>query len=161
MRRKFHGVTQTVELSTWLPANPDIVWQHAQSSALLRHVAAPLLRFEPLAGTFPERWQPGEYRAKLFLFSLIPLGWQAIRISLPEPIDGIRFARDDGFSPLITRWDHWIAIGPDKGGTRYLDQVTIDAGPLTPAVAAFARAFYAHRQRRWRELARTDFAALA
>lgn len=97
----------------------------------------------------------------MFLFGTIPLGWQAIRISLPEQLDDVRYVRDDGYGPLIKRWDHWIAIGPEGDGTRYIDQVMIDAGPLTPVVAAFARIFYAHRQKRWRELAATNFVALA
>jgi hypothetical protein len=154
-------VTQTVELTTYLAAKPDTVWHHVQTSALLHHVASPLLRFQPLDGRFPERWQPGEYRAEMFLFGTVPVGWQAIRISLPEPLGDVRFVRDDGYGPLIERWDHWIAVGPEGEGTRYLDQVTIDAGALTPLVAAFARVFYAHRQKRWRELAATGFAALS
>ncbi len=39
------------------------------------------------------------------------------------------------------------------GRCRYRDVVRIDAGPLTPVVAAVARAFYRERQRRWRSLA--------
>jgi hypothetical protein len=38
--------------------------------------------------------------------------------------------------------------------------VHIDAGMLTPLVAAFARLFYAHRQKRWRALAKNGFHAL-
>ena len=153
-------MTQVVELTTYLPAAPEEVWHHVQTSALLRHVAAPLIRFEPLDKDFPEVWEPGEYRAKMFLFGIVPLGWQAVRISLPEPSGAVRFARDDGYGPLIRRWDHWIAIGPDGEGTRYLDEITIEAGPLTPVVARFAYMFYAHRQRRWRELASKNFAPL-
>lgn len=154
-------MSRTVELTTWLPAHPDTVWQHVQTSALLHHVAAPLIRFEPLDGAFPERWRAREYRANMLLFGTVPLGWQAIRISLPEPSGGTRFVRDDGYGPLIKKWDHWIAIAPEGDGTRYLDQVTIAAGPLTPLVVAFARVFYGHRQKRWRKLATTGFAALS
>lgn len=153
-------MTQVVELTTYIPAEPDVVWHHLQTSALLHHVASPLIRFKPLDGRFPEQWQPGEYRANMLLFGTVPLGWQAVRISLPEPSGEIRFVRDDGYGPLIKKWAHWIALGPEGEGTRYLDQVTIDAGPLTPLVAAFARVFYEHRQKRWRRLATTDFAAL-
>lgn len=154
-------MAQTVELTTWLPAEPDTIWHHLQTSALLHYVAAPFIRFQPHGGSFPERWQPGEYHADMLLFGVVPLGWQAIVIEQPEPLDKARYLRDNGFGPLIKRWDHWIAIAPEAGGTRYLDQVTIDAGLLTPVVAAFARTFYAHRQRRWRELAKSNFAALS
>ena len=99
----------------------------------------------------------------MFLFGFIPLGWQAIVISLPEPRGNTRFVRDNGHSPLIRRWDHWITIEPSEDGkrTRYTDTVEVEAGLLTPVIAAFARVFYAHRQRRWRALARTGFSALA
>lgn len=151
---------RTVELTIWLPADPGVVWQHVRMPQLLCHVASPLIRFEPRDAAFPEEWQTAEYRAEMFLFGTLPIGWQAIGIEYPKPLGDVRYIRDNGYGPLIKRWDHWIAIGPERGGTRYLDQVTIDAGVLTPIVATFARAFYAHRQRRWRELARTDFAAL-
>ena len=73
----------------------------------------------------------------------------------------IRFIRDNGYGPLIKRWDHWIAIAADEGGTtHYTDRVAIEAGLITPLITTFARVFYAHRQRRWRALARTGFAAL-
>jgi len=152
----------TVELATHLDCTPDEAFAQVQRSVLLDHVAAPLIRFAPRGRPFPLTWEPGEYRASLSLFGVIPIGWQAVVISLPEPSGDVRFVRDNGYGPLIRRWDHWIAIGPASGGegTRYIDQVTIDAGPFTPIVAAFARLFYAHRQRRWRALAANRFAAL-
>lgn len=151
---------RTVELTTWLDAPPETVWEHAQTSALLRHVAAPLVRLVPRSGAFPRRWRPGEHRAWMFLCGFLPLGWQAIGIEYPEAPEDTRVLRDNGHSPLIRRWDHWIEIAPENGGTRYTDRVHIDAGMLTPLVAAFARVFYAHRQKRWRALAQSGFRAL-
>ena len=82
-------------------------------------------------------------------------------ISYPEPPrDGVRVLRDNGYSPIIKRWDHWIEIEDVGGKTRYTDRVHIDAGLLTAPVAAFARVFYAHRQRRWRKLVRLGFRPL-
>lgn len=134
-----------------------------QTSALLEHVAAPLIRFKPKGGAqLPAIWREGEYRAGMWLFGVIPIGWQAVVISHPEPEGAVRFVRDNGYGPLIKRWDHWISIAPAPSGpgTAYTDTVTIEAGLLTPLIAAFARVFYAHRQRRWRALARSEFAAL-
>ena len=152
----------TVELSTTLACTPDEAWERVQTSALLMHVAGPLIRFTPQGGTpFPAIWAPGEYRAWMWLFGFLPIGWQAVVISEPAPDGETRFIRDNGYGPLIRQWDHWIAIAPGEGGTtHYTDRVAIEAGLLTPLSAAFARVFYAHRQRRWRELARTGFAAL-
>ncbi|KPP86975.1 hypothetical protein [Erythrobacter sp. HL-111] len=152
----------TVELATHLDCSPEQAFAQVRRSALLEHIAAPLIRFKPLGRPFPEFWHPGEYRARMFLFGVIPIGWQAVVISLPEPSGKVLYVRDNGYGPLIRQWDHWIAIGPDPGGrgTRYIDQVTIDAGVLTPIVAGFARSFYTHRQRRWRALVESGFAAL-
>lgn len=153
----------TVELSTTLACNPDEAWQRVRTSALLLHVAAPLIRFRPFGGRpFPPFWAPGEYRAWMWLFGIVPLGWQAVVISEPPAEGETRYVRDNGFGPLIRQWDHWIAIRPGavEGTTHYTDRVTIEAGLLTPLIAAFARVFYAHRQRRWRALARGGFAAL-
>lgn len=145
-----------------LACAPDDAWSRVRSSALLHHVAAPLIRFTPKGGTrFPDIWQPGEYRAWMWLFGIIPVGWQAVVISEPVPDGKKRFIRDNGYGPLIRRWDHWITIAPGADGTTsYTDRVIIEAGVLTPLIAGFARLFYAHRQRRWRRLAATDFAAL-
>jgi hypothetical protein len=152
----------TVTLSTALECTHDEAWEQVQTSALLQHIAAPLIRFVPKGDApFPEQWQPGEYRAWMCLFGVLPIGWQAVVISEPEPIGTSRFIRDNGYGPLIKRWDHWITIAPGENGTTcYTDRVEIEAGLLTPLIAAFARVFYAHRQRRWRHLAKTGFAAL-
>lgn len=149
-----------VELTTYLPCSPDEAWQRVQTSALLHHIAAPMLRFVPAGEPFPERWLPGSYRTGMLAFGVLPMGEQTIGIEIP-PADGERrVLRDNGHGQLIRRWDHWIFIEPEGEGTRYTDRVDIDAGLLTPFVALFARVFYGHRQKRWRALAASDFRAL-
>jgi ligand-binding SRPBCC domain-containing protein len=152
----------TVELSTRLECAPEDVWERVRTAAVLMHVAAPLIRFVPKASSpFPRVWAPGEYRAWMRLFGVLPIGWQAVVISEPAPDGETRFIRDNGYGPLVRRWDHWITIAPDVNGTtRYTDRVEIEAGLLTPLIVTFARVFYAHRQRRWRALARSGFRAL-
>ncbi|KEO89405.1 hypothetical protein EH31_12220 [Erythrobacter longus] len=154
---------RVVELTTTLDCAPDEAWTYVRTSALLDYIAAPLIRFVPRGGKrFPPDWTVGEHRALMLLFGIIPIGWQAIVISFPEPDGEVRTLRDNGYGPMIKRWDHWIEIAPDTGGTatRYTDRVTVDAGFLTPLVAGFARVFYAHRQRRWRSLVAKGFAPL-
>lgn len=155
-------MARVVELSSTLDCTPDEAWDRVSTSALLLHIAAPLIRFTPKGGkAFPAIWEPGEYRAWMWLLGVLPIGWQAVVISKPEPQGQTRFVRDNGYGPLIRRWDHWIEISPGPHGTTtYTDRVAIEAGLLTPLIAAFARVFYAHRQRRWRQLAGTGFAAL-
>ena len=143
-----------VELSTVLDAPPERVWEEVNRPALLRFVAHPFVRFDPLdPPAFPERWEEREYRVRVRQLGVIPLGWQVIRIERPAPVGGTRYLRDNGRGALARRWDHLITVAPaGPGRTRYTDRVEIEAGPLTPFVWAYARAFYAHRQRRWRAL---------
>ncbi len=148
---------RTVELSTHLAAEPAVVWEHVQTSRLLHYVARGMIRFLPKGKPFPERWQAGEYRTWMLLLGVIPLGWQAIRIELPPSSGGKLVVRDNGYGPLIRRWDHWIEISPEGGGTRYVDRVHIEAGILTPAIWLFARLFYAYRQHRWHRLVSRNF----
>ena len=105
----------------------------------------------------------GDYRADMRLFGAIPMGEQTIGIRFPEGDGSGRgteryVLRDKGHGSSARVWDHFIIVEHDgSGGTSYTDRVTVDAGWRTPFVAAFARAFYAHRQRRWKKLARSGF----
>lgn len=153
----------TVELSTRLECSVEDAWYWVQRPALLDHVAHPMMQFEYSPTIDPdEPWPLGEHRVGLKAFGAIPFSWQVIGIETPEGAGQERLLRDNGYSPLIKRWDHWIVIlpTPDGKATSYTDRVHIDAGILTPAVATYARRFYAHRQSRWRSLAASDFAAL-
>ena len=148
-----------VELSTLLDAPPERVWAEVNRPALLHFVAHPFIAFDPLdPPTFPERWEEREYRVRVRPFGAIPLGWQVVRIERPAPSAGAFYLRDNGRGALARRWDHLITIEPaGPGRTRYTDRVEVEAGPLTPLVWAFARAFYAHRQRRWQRLVARGF----
>ena len=155
----------TVELTSRIDAPVDEVVRHVMTPRLLDYVAAPLIRF-----TYPEGfdsggdWPLGEHRVGMKFMGLVPIGWQAIGIELPQsPEEDTILLRDNGYSPTIKRWDHWIIIRPHASGsgTSYTDRVHIEAGLLTPIIAAYARFFYKHRQRRWRELAALNFAPLA
>ena len=149
-----------VELTTHLPISPDEVWDRVQTSALLDHIAAPLVRFAPFDGDFPERWSEGNYRSRLLAFGFLPIGEQTIGIEYTPAEGERRILRDNGHGTLMKRWDHWIFVEPAGAGTRYVDRVDIEAGIFTPFIALYARVFYAHRQCRWRKLVETDFAVL-
>lgn len=148
-----------VSRSTRIALKPETVWAEVQTAGLLQHIAWPLVRFIPVDDAAFESFQPGgRYQVKLRLFGIIPFGTQWIVSSLHEP-KGTQWPkrlRDDGYSALISKWDHWITVAPDKdGGTRYSDEVEVSAGVLTPFIWAFAQIFYWHRQRRWRGLAKS------
>ena len=150
----------TIRLETHLDCPPDHAWTLVQTSGLLRHVTAPLMRFAPIEPPqWPEVWREGRYRVRMYAFGFIPVGSQDIAISVehehPDAPDGAYMLRDNGSGDLMQTWDHWIFIAPaEGGGARYVDQVTVKAGVLTPGAALFAWLFYAWRQRRWRGVVR-------
>lgn len=150
-------------IATTIPASAEPVWEHLQRPATMVHLLAPLVRVDPRdPDPLPERWTERDHVVSLWLFGLVPIGPQTIR---PEilAIDGWPKAFvDHGHSPLIRRWHHRLELmpdGPDR--CQYADELDIDAGVLTPLVWLFARGLFAHRQRRWRSLARNGFAALS
>ena len=152
--------TRRVRFSVTLPAPAEWVAAQLQSTAVFRHITAPLLRFAPSRGPWPAHWAPGALELRLSLFGLLPLGRQTAQISVSPGAaesDWPRL-RDNGHGQLMRRWDHRITLQslPD-GTTRYTDEVVLQARHLpwlmTPLSAAFAQLFYRHRQRRWRQLA--------
>jgi len=147
-----------LSLTTHLPAPPERVWEEVQTSRLLEHVAAPVVRFRPASPSeLPPIWSDGSYEVRMLLVGLLPAGKQLIRISRSS--DGrAHTLRDDGVGQLAETWDHRIFVQPSPdGGTDYTDVLYVHAGALTPFVWAFAHFFYRHRQRRWRALVSRGF----
>ena len=147
-----------LSLSSTLNRAALVAYEQDKRPALLHDGAHPLLQFRPET-LFPSLWQRGSYEPKLYLFGLIPLGSQTIRIEIPEgPITGTFQMRDNGQGRLVRTWDHWIVIEPlDATRCRYTDRVTIRAGFGTPFVWLFALSFYAWRQYRWQRLVQLHF----
>jgi ligand-binding SRPBCC domain-containing protein len=132
----------------------EVVWDAVLRPATFQFVARPFVEFVPVEKSgFPDRWIAGDYRVRMDLFGLIPMGKQRIGISLDDSKagEGEYRLRDDGGSALISKWDHRITVRAlDETRTCYRDEVEIRAGLLTPCVWLFARMFFAHRQRRWK-----------
>lgn len=150
-----------LRLSTPLNAPPEWVAAQLQSTAVFRHIAAPLVLFRPTCGTpWPAHWSPGDLQLQMRLLGLLPMGSQTVRISI-EPsaqAGGWPTLRDNGEGALMRRWDHRITLQPlPDGHTLYTDDIDVVARHLpwlmTPLSGAFAQVFYRHRQRRWRQLA--------
>ena len=143
-------------ISSRMPTDLDSIWAELQRSRTLRRISAPVLTFAPLEGhDLPERWEVGiRYPLRLSAFGVVPLGDHVIEIVRIDRAQGLIESREQG--RLARTWNHRIElrqIGP--GTVEYTDEVEIEAGLLTPAVWAFAHAFYRHRQRNWRRLLAT------
>ncbi len=147
-----------IELTTYLDAPPDRVWEEVLRPALLLYVSRGVLSFRPLdPPQFPDLWAPGAYRVGVVLLGWLPLGWQIVQIEFPPATPPCRRMRDNGRGWALRRSDHLIEIAPEGAGTRYTDRVEIEAGVLTPLIAAGAGLLFRHRQKRWRRLVAQGF----
>jgi len=146
-----------VQLETVLPCKFDKAIAEVKTTGLLMHTAHPFVSFAPANGTIiPTNWEEKTYWFRLKLFGVVPFGKQAVRITFHEDDEAFKI-RDNGYSRLIRRWDHWITIQKSGSNTLYRDTLDLDAGFITLFVWLFARFFYAHRQRRWIRLAHAGF----
>jgi ligand-binding SRPBCC domain-containing protein len=142
-----------VRVSTRLPAPAGVVWDTVQRTDTLRYVTRGLLGFR-LEGEAPERLAEGEtYRMRLLFFGLLPAWRHEIRVVRLD--DAHREIRTEEHGGPVRTWRHRIAVDDEGwGSTRYLDEIEIAAGVLTPFVWLYTQLFYRYRQRRWRRLAR-------
>jgi len=152
-----------VKLSCLLDVPAERARAEVQTSRLLDHVAWPLQAFEPVdPPVLPERWAEGRYLVRLRMLGVLPIGTQWIVITTPERGPDRYRVRDNGHGSLVSTWDHLVTIEPlSPTRCRYTDEVEVRAGVLTPFVWVVAQLFYRHRQRRWRALVASGFAALA
>jgi len=153
-------MSRLVRVESVLPAPADAVWAAVQTGRLLEEVAAPLLRFRPSdGGALPERWPLGvPLSLRLYLLGVVPFGPHELVVERVD--DAARELQTRERSPLFRRWDHRITVEPvDARRARYVDEVEVDAGWLTPLAAALALVFFRHRHRRWQAVARRLAAA--
>lgn len=144
---------RTVTRASRLEAPADAVFRAVRRPGTLVHVARPLVRFPDLEGRV-EDWREGETtRTRVRLFGVVPFSLHRLTL---ERIDeqSCEMQSDEG-GGLVRSWRHLITVTPEGSqACRYVDEVSVDAGWLTPVVAAWATVFYAWRQRRWRSLAK-------
>lgn len=143
---------RTVTVSTELPAPAKLIWPAVTTPHAFVHVAKGMLRF-PAAERIGRPWQVGDDITGLtFLFGVIPFSKHRIRV---ETIDDEAMSMvSDEEGGIVRTWRHRLTTTPiDDWRCRYEDRIEIDAGALTPVVAAFAAVFYRYRQRRWKRLA--------
>jgi hypothetical protein len=137
-----------VEVSSELPLSASCVESLLRRPALLRHVAWPMLALLDL----PDQFEVGvPVVVRLRLLGVVPL-WRHTVTVVSDRQSELRTAEHGG---PIRAWDHRLiveSLGPRS--CRYTDRVTFDAGHATAVSAAFVKAFYRHRHRRWTALAR-------
>jgi hypothetical protein len=151
---------RTVHVETELPVPADRVWEAMQHPATFLYVTRGAMGVPALAGR-TDRLRQGEVvTGWIFLLHLVPLHRHRIEVVAVDAAAGV--VRTEERGGVLQRWDHELrVVALDDGRCRYADTIDLDAGALTGAVAATARAFYRYRQRRWRRLARRHLAHAA
>jgi hypothetical protein len=142
------------KVSTILDCPAAKAWKQVQTSALLRYVNWPMVRFVPCDGPFPERWSEGTtIQWKTFVFGVIPVGVHTVHM---EKVDQSTYEiHSREHIRFIDQRNHVISIKPlDESRSLYRDTIEIDASILTFLVWAWANWLYRHRQRRWRAVAK-------
>jgi hypothetical protein len=151
---------RTITVSTPLDAPADVVWHAANTPQAFVHVARGMLRY-PAAERQRGPWRVGDrLEGWTLLFGAVPFSYHHLTVAAID--DDARVLTSDEHGGMIRTWRHDLTVTPvDDTSCRYEDRIEIDAGWLTPVVAAYAWLFYRHRQRRWRELARLLAATVA
>ena len=141
----------TITVSTTLDAPADVVWTAVRTPEAFVHVARGMVRF-PAAEAHPGPWETGDVvEGWTWLFGVVPFSRH--RLTVASIDDATRTLDSDEGGGIVRAWLHRITVAEHGSGCRYEDRISIDAGVLTPLVAAYARVFYRYRQQRWRRLA--------
>ena len=143
-----------VRRSAVFPASRDVVFEKLQKLETLQTIAKPYATFEPVGLADPV-WTVGSTSAYHFrLFGVIPFGTHNIHILRFDP-ERISSKERNEHVPV---WNHDIILRPlDEHHTAYTDRVEIQAGWKTIFVWIWAEAFYAHRQRKWIKLLKSQY----
>ena len=151
---------RTLRISTYLEAELETVKSYLMKPALLNYVVAGLMKFHPIEPqSLPSKWVEGKFSVRMFAFHFLPIGEQTVGIEFPQEFDHW-VVRDNGSGSIVKTWDHLIFLESEGDGTRYTDEVSIDAGLFTLPVYIYAFLFYSYRQMRWRKLAKLNFKPL-
>ena len=142
-----------VQKTSIFPASRENVFKRLQKLETLQYIASPYAAFEPV-GNAADCWKVGTVSSyRLHLFGIFPFGTHTIRIVCFE---AQKISSREG-NRHVPVWNHDIFLEPVDGThTRYTDRVEIGAGWKTLFVWLWAKAFYAHRQRRWIQLLKEE-----
>jgi len=136
---------KTVCKTSVFPASRDLVFSKLQELKTLQYIAVPYATFAPTDPNNPV-WVAGSTTSYRFrLFGIIPFGTHVIHIERFD-MDTIT-SKERNEHVLI--WNHNIYLKEMESRTEYTDKVDIDAGWKTSFIYLWAKAFFAHRQRKW------------
>jgi hypothetical protein len=144
---------QTIEVTTELEADADLVWAAMQHPTTFLYVCRGLFGVPALAGRSVPFRQGESGTGWIFAFHVLPLHRHTIELA--EVDESTRTLRSHEHGGVVRAWNHTLHVEPvGERRSRYSDTVDIDAGLLTAVVARVAVSICRYRQARWRRLAR-------
>ena len=143
-------MAQVVRLVHRYDAPPDRVWASAVDLADLRAVCAGLVTFDDRVPRTGRIRQGDVFETAARLFGRLPA--QEYRMEVAELSDEAMTFRSEESGAGVERWSHRLRVVPDGTGARLEEEITLEAGALTPLMALWARLLYGVRGRRRRAL---------
>jgi hypothetical protein len=150
-------VLVTVRRETDLDAPAAPVWQAILQPATMLYVLKGLFSFPALVGRIDPISEGEVGRGWTLLFHVVPFARWTIKVVRVDPDHKTIVTNEHG--GMIRVWNHTLHVDElAPGRSRYTDSIELDAGPLTPVVAAGVGLIFSYRQRRLRRLARNHLA---
>jgi hypothetical protein len=137
-------ILRTITVSARYDVSASELWAHVVRYAALEGLmSGPLVRVRCPEG---EEQAGHDVRLTFRLFGLMPIGSWRFQVTLRDDAGRRLQSQEQGTG--VRSWRHEIAVddAPD-GGSSLTDTITIDAGPLTSLICAFARRDYTRRHR--------------
>lgn len=147
--------SKTIIKTSIFRANKEEVFRRLQKLETLQYIAKPFAHFIPLDEKQNVEWKEGAVLSfRLHIFGIIPFGTHKIHVLSCNKDSGINTRENNKQVPI---WNHRIHLEYiDENKTRYSDEIEIGAGWKTPFIVLWARAFYSHRQRKWKKLLQSE-----
>lgn len=148
-----------LQRQTELAASPERVWQAMLQPSTMLYVLKGVFGFPALGGRIDAIVEGEAGTGWALMFHVIPFAKWTINVVRVDPATRTIVTNEHG--GIIRCWNHTLHVeGLDAVRSRYTDSIEVDAGPLTPVVAASVRLIVSYRQRRLRRLARTHLGAV-
>ena len=96
-----------VSVSSIFDCNAKKLFAEIKKTKSLMYVARPLIKFSLSRGDLKAEWTDGKYLFSMYFLSFFPIGKQWIVISVDDKNMRIR---DNGYSKLISKWNHIISV---------------------------------------------------
>jgi peroxiredoxin len=136
-----------------LPMSIETAWGKLQESQTLEFVTKGMMKFEPLNGQFPKKWEIGKtYPTRNKLYGFIPAkGIHNVFFESKDEDNFIIKTKEGG--DAIKVWNHTMQLKKvSENEVEYTDKIVIYNGKNNGFMAWWTKRYYQYRQKRWRKM---------